>query len=376
VLIKSFGARAATIFINLLSCAAVGCGPGGGEGLTDSQHVSAPIVGGATASDYPESVLVEMSQQGVFNGACSGAVIAPQVVLTAGHCVDLYTGWSVQAPFVLQSASASKGETFDWKSNSAGRTDPALHDVGLVYLDQPIRVPRYPALAESAIADGSDIVNVGRVDDAGVSDSELFVSRPLSVKKATSAGFPFDYVGAEVIRPGDSGGPVEVPGTTPHLLVAVNSGAGRGIELLARTDLLATWISERIAAHGGAGAQPPAASPPPPSSVTCTATEVEPNDDFLTANKLSGSVCGSLGAGDRQDWYTWSIEGPGPYDLRLATAGDARLEMWTIVDGLYAAVESTSPVEFAHTSSGAASYIVAVYTFSDAVQSYALTLTK
>ena len=40
-------------------------------------------------------------------------------------------------------------------------------------------------------------------------------------------------------------------------------------------------------------------------------------------------------------------------------------------------VENTSSVDIAHTSSGAGSYVVVVvYTFSDAVQSYALTLTK
>jgi hypothetical protein len=353
----------------------VGCAPAG-EGLEDSQRVSTPIVGGATASDYPESVLIEMSQQGVFKEACSGAVIAPQVVLTAGHCVDLYTGWSVQAPFVLQSSSASKAESFDWKTDGSGKLDPTLHDVGLVYLDQPIRVPRYPALAESGIADGTSIVNIGRVDDAGVSSSELFVSGPLTVKKAASVGYPLDYVGARAIARGDSGGPVEVPGTTPHLLVAVNSGIGSGIELLARTDLLASWINERIAAHGGAAAEPPAASAPPPTSVTCTANEVEPDDDFASANALSGSVCGSLGGGDRQDWYTWSIDVAAAYDLRLATTGDARLQMWTIVDGLYAPVASASSVEIAHTSSGAGSYLVVVYTFSESAQSYALTLTK
>jgi hypothetical protein len=366
--VKCFGARAAALVLLV-----AGCAPAADEGLGDSQHLSTPKVAGATASDYPESVLVEMSQQGVFTGSCSGAVVAPQVVLTAGHCVELFTGWSVEAPFVLQSSSASKAETFDWKSDGSGKTDPSLHDVGLVYLDRRITLPRYPALAEGPVADGSDIVNIGRVADSSLSSAALFVSKPLTVRMAASVGYPYDYVGVQAIEPGDSGGPVEVPGTTPHLLVAVNSGVGSGSEVLARTDLLARWISERIAAHGGAGADPPA---PTPTSVPCTANEAEPNDDFMTATMLRGSVCGSLGAGDRQDWYSWSIDGPAPYDLRLAAAGDARVEMWTIVDGLYAPVESTSSVEIAHTSSGARSYVVVVYTFSDAVQSYTLTLAK
>jgi hypothetical protein len=350
----------------------LGCASAGDEGL-DSPQVSVPIVASSTASDYPESVLVDMAQQGVFNGACSGVVVAPKVVLTAGHCVDLYTGWLVEAPFVLESSNASKAETFDWKSDGSGKTDPNLHDIGLVYLDRPITLPRYPALAQSPVADGSQIVNIGRVDGAGLSSSELFVSKSLAVKKAASIGYPYDYVGAQNIEPGDSGGPVEVPGTTPHLLVAVNSGVGEGIEVLARTDLLASWISERIAAHGGAGPEPLAASAPTPTAA-CAANETEPND-FTAPNALDGSVCGSLGAGDRQDWYTWSLDGPASYDLRLTATGDARLEMWKIVDGSYADVESTSSVEIAHNSSGPGSYAVVVYSFSDTAQTYTLTLT-
>jgi hypothetical protein len=350
----------------------VGCASSGDQGPENGQQVPAPIVAGKAASDYPESVLVEMSQQGVFKGACSGAVIAPQVVLTAGHCVDLFTGWSVEAPFVNQSSSASKGETFDWKSDGSGKTDPNLHDVGLVYLDRPITLPRYPALAQSPIADGSNIVNLGRVGEGGLSSSELFVSKALAVTKAGSLGFPYDYVGAETLEPGDSGGPVEVPGTTPHLLVAVNSGASVGREVLARIDLLASWISTRIAAHGGAGAAPPAPAP----TVPCAAYEAEPNDDFTTPNALGESVCGSLGGGDRQDWYAWSLDGPAAYDLRLAASGDAGLSLWRLVDGSYVAVDNTSPVEVAHTASEAGSYVAVVYTSGDAAQSYTLTLTK
>jgi hypothetical protein len=38
-----------------------------------------------------------------------------------------------------------------------------------------------------------------------------------------------------------------------HMIVAVNSGAGGGTEVLARVDLLAGWIKEQVATNGGAG---------------------------------------------------------------------------------------------------------------------------
>src|SRR5689334_21382025 len=62
------------------------------------------IVNGSTASSYTEAVLIDMYRNGQIAASCSGSVVAPQVVLTAGHCVDGFTGWRVRAPY-------AKGQT-------------------------------------------------------------------------------------------------------------------------------------------------------------------------------------------------------------------------------------------------------------------------
>jgi hypothetical protein len=359
---KCIPARAALL---ALTTACLGACNGPGAEILDTEHVSAPIVGGATASQYPESALIEMSRDGVVRAACSGAVVAPRVVLTAGHCVDGYTGWHVSTPFSSQASASSAGETFDWKSDGTDSVRPSLHDVGLVYLDRPIQLPQYPALATGPVADGSSVVSIGRIQDGSLSSSALFVSKPLTVVAGGLFGFPFDYVSEQVIEPGDSGGPVEVPGTTPHAIVAVNSGAGVGAQAVARVDLVKDWIAERIAAHGG-GAAPGCAG----------AAEVEPNDDFRAPNALGPSACGSLGGSDALDWYGWSIDGATPYSVKLETGGDASLAMWKLVDGKYARVPNTSPTEISHTASGAGSYVLAAFTPGGAAQSYALALTK
>src|SRR5688500_14095964 len=63
--------------------AATGCSADGGAPKpSPPEAVPQPIINGNPAFDYPEAVLINMD-----SSACSGALIAPSVVLTAGHCV-------------------------------------------------------------------------------------------------------------------------------------------------------------------------------------------------------------------------------------------------------------------------------------------------
>jgi hypothetical protein len=212
---------------------------------------SSPIVGGVAASAYPEAVLIDMYQNGELYAACSGSVIAPQVVLTAGHCVDGTDSWSVTAPFANQQQStAQSGTTYDWHENGSETVNPNHHDIGLVFLDNPITLDQYPQIANTPLADGAQVLNIGRIQDGQLSNSALFVSQAITVVDGSQDGFPYDYSATDVIEPGDSGGPDEVPGSASHEIVSVNSGAGGG-EVLARVDLLYSWIQQQISAHGG-----------------------------------------------------------------------------------------------------------------------------
>jgi hypothetical protein len=215
-----------------------------------SQSTSA-IVAGQAARVYPEAAILEMPM-GDKTYRCSGAVIAPSVVLTAGHCVDGHSMWKVLAPYANgQSTTAHSGETFDYMGRGDKTVSPRAHDLGLVYLDTPITLAQYPSIASRPIPLGSQIVNIGRVQDGHLSVTDLFVSNPATVSDGNSVGYPLDYASDSIIQPGDSGGPAEVPDVFPHQIVAVNSGLAPGHEILARVDLLYTWIGGRVAAHGG-----------------------------------------------------------------------------------------------------------------------------
>ena len=158
-----------------------------------------------------------MSKNGQLVAACSGSVIAPKVVLTAGHCVAGFNGWSVKAPFAQnQSGTTASGETFDWKDNGSETVDPNAHDIGLIYLNAAINLPQYPSLVTGPVTDGSTVVNIGRINNGTLSNFALFVSKAITVRNASRQGFPFDYIATEVIESGDSGGPDELPPDVHH----------------------------------------------------------------------------------------------------------------------------------------------------------------
>jgi hypothetical protein len=176
------------------------------------------------------------------------------VVLTAGHCIGEATDWNVTAPYAGggQTAHGSSGAVFDYSMN-ASTVIPTEHDVGLIFLDTPIALDVYPGIVSQPLAFGSQVVNVGRIQNGAFSTTDLFVGPLVTVSDGATIGYPFDYSAPDIIESGDSGGPVEIQGA--HVIVAVNSGGGQ-VEVLARVDLVYSWIQQQIQANSGDGGVP------------------------------------------------------------------------------------------------------------------------
>lgn len=353
---------------NLIGFALVACVVNGAD---DEVAVDIEPIVGVVANEYPEAATLNIDVAQSTYYACSGTLIAPQVVLTAGHCVAGHRRWDV---YVGGSYRASTNAVaYDWPVLDSDSVSPSYHDVGLVFLSTAIALSSgFPSIAAAPYPVGTEALNVGRdigADAFHYTITSAHYEAPISIQ--TDPAYPFDYTSSDVIQPGDSGGPVFLSGT--HTLLAVNSGAVAGIsEVMARVDLVAGWIAAQIASHGGYGAVPgsadagaiadvssplpdakvdanapvvdaspmldasptldanapvadasltldanaPVADAAPPvdatgdagATATCAGTiEVEPNSTWKTATPVAKGACGSLAPTADIDWYALKV---------------------------------------------------------------------
>lgn len=305
--------------LSLLGCA-------GSTGTTDEPvGVSfEPIVGGVPATAYPEAAFlnIDVPAAGGTYWACSATVIAPRVVLTAGHCVDGHSTWAVYNGSEYRLSTSAT--TYDWHEDGGTTVDPSHHDIGLVFLASDIDLPTYPTLAATPVANGTDLVNVGRIDNGTFTNSLYEATGPVT---SAAPSYPFDYAATDLIQPGDSGGPDFIAGT--HTIAAVNSGAGSGTEVLARVDLLQAWIEEEIAAHPGSASTGGSADAGAGTSTDAGAgaapavREQEPNNSLAAANPIGGSkMGGAIDPSTDIDWFTLTVP-VGRTTAVLEATGDA-----------------------------------------------------
>ena len=275
--------------VALVGTLSIAVAPGGaitGDFVEDNDH---PFVG----------LVVFYDANGEFLWRCTGSLLTPTVLLTAGHCadteggavtarvyfqqdagvnydpvteVDPVTGYpDTCAPGTLGVTCATSDELYNFDFTGS-LTLPNTHDVGLVILDQAISLSEYGVLAEAGSLDqlatqrglqdltftvsgyGLTYKNQPQNGKPNVSFRERLeaLAHLVNLNSAINAGFNLQTggngQGEGGTCNGDSGGPVFYGGFDSDIIVAVTSfglnALCRGTDFAYRTDQQAVidWI--------------------------------------------------------------------------------------------------------------------------------------
>lgn len=200
----------------------------------------APILNGDPSAD--EAVVALLAWDGPCDAAprliCSGLLVAPRVVLTAGHCVDSLTR-APQANVFFGADITGPGTSI---AIDRSRVDPTFdlatgaNDLGLLLLAEdapaaPLTLLDHDA---SALALGSDLrvvgLGVASLDGAGdgVRRTGTMATSAIDATDITSEPSP------SMSCSGDSGGPVFATIDGVETLVGVTSGGDRECRFTAR----------------------------------------------------------------------------------------------------------------------------------------------
>ena len=184
------------------------------------------------------SVMVEIADaNGLKVGQSSGTLIAPRLLLTAGHMISGQSKWVITTADGKK-VTGSKGMTYDWRSYESDKAHPRHHDVGVIYLDSPIKLDAYPSVV-------SETSSMSATRIRGTGASFLPVASTIAWNAQQPNSYVTDMPSAESL---DIGGAL----FTANGIVGVVEGKGLTTNKLymARTDALATWINKKAGCAG------------------------------------------------------------------------------------------------------------------------------
>lgn len=290
--------RALSLLV-FLSCVVIGLGVSiqvamGAPAAAADPAVASPgevpvsdVVGGhpAMPGEWPDAVAVMDDTGFAF---CSGTLVAPQVVITAGHCVGEAGAPPPTQVKINAVDSAGTGEVIAVTQATAYPSWESTYDISVLVLDHPSTTPpravATSCAVDPALADGAPVtlVGFGATTQQGDDQNTTLMVGQAQIQDAAcsgngcvtavSPGGEFVAGGAGVDSCfGDSGGPVYLTAAGETVLAGVVS---RGVDdsptpcggggIYVRPDAVIDWIEQtagmpvtRPACDGAGGGDDP-----------------------------------------------------------------------------------------------------------------------
>jgi secreted trypsin-like serine protease len=285
---------------------------GGPSSSQPSATSSQAVIGGSADSAHASVVSIVAQVDAASPELCTGTVIAPRVVLTAGHCtigqdpagLVVGVGPSAGSPTTQLSVAA----VFTYPGYGGTDDLPLGTDLGAVILAEDSGLPSVPLwTGDAANLVGSAVTLVG-YGQSSASDLESSGTRrevSLDVRSACSALLSFGDATTNACH-GDSGAPLFVSGDggVQSLVAVVSYGdpiACATPTHAVRLDRYASWIASVLA--GTASADGGTCTQCPPPATDCEGNDAGADDasgtgtDAAAAAEAGATHPGSSGGG-------------------------------------------------------------------------------
>lgn len=212
-----------SVVASMIALAAVGCSAPPDPALSQKAHTTSDIIGG-TADSGDEAVVGVFAEDAKHGSTCTGEIIAPTVVLTAGHCVTpAVLGFTPTAITVIAAPDITqffggKGDKSKLLKVAKATAHPqynpqtGANDIAIVILEKPTDITPLPFNRSAAAANKLEgqsgrAIGYGQTIDGDSNSANKKNQATLKLSKFTPTSFLAASLPATQCH-GDSGGPV------------------------------------------------------------------------------------------------------------------------------------------------------------------------
>ena len=382
------------------------------------------IVGGTVSTGDPavfQLKTVTSVAGGTSIGSCTATLVAPNVLVTAAHCIESATASTVAwVNNETTPATALPSASTGWRRVESFRKHPSYpqafmnlgYDCAVLVLQDPVtgiapKSYRRTPLGAAGLGQMARIVGYGNTNGTAGTGSGTKRELVTRIKEVRDGVLTIGSVGATSCQ-GDSGGPAFLSEGGVEVISGISSYGDIGCQRsgsYARTELCADFFDQFVQSSctpdctgkacggdgcgGSCGACGSGAScdagqcvPPPSNPPVTLCSESEPNNalDRTNGNAFcsDGTMRGTLSSSSDNDFFVLDVPPNSTYDIQVTSGGtNVRLTVIRDVGGTFKGWDGGAARRVRATTPTGGRYFVKIYAtaMSTANEPYALQAT-